>query len=204
MKLTEETFIRMRRMFAEGYLSINEMREQLEEGLYLDTEEEELAPELIALLHTTLHEKWVARLEEQKAWPSPTDNDRLAAAFSALEAGGILARENWTCCQTCGHGEMDDEMQKYIEEKGHKPLGYTFFHQQATEAAAEGLGFYLAYGAEAPTNEAAVQVGHQVVSTLQQHGIRAEWDGDLRRGILIRDFEWKRRLPALDSAISLG
>ncbi len=41
----------------------------------------------------------------EQAWSDSTDCDRLDAAFDALEAEGIVARQNFTCCGTCGASE---------------------------------------------------------------------------------------------------
>jgi Domain of unknown function (DUF6891) len=38
-----------------------------------------------------------------------TDADRVGAAFAALEAGGIVTRTNFTCCQNCGYTEIRHE-----------------------------------------------------------------------------------------------
>jgi hypothetical protein len=37
---------------------------------------------------------------QQSEWQGPTDCDRLDQAFEALEEEGIVARQNFTCCQT--------------------------------------------------------------------------------------------------------
>ena len=90
-------------------------------------------------------------IEEEKGWPDITDCDRLDRAFEDLEQRGIVARQNFSCCGTCGAGEIWDEMQTQIEN-GRARRGYTFYHVQDTESAADGYGLYLSYGAahEAP------------------------------------------------------
>src|SRR5215208_3419617 len=48
---------------------------------------------------------------DQKRWPTMTDCDRLDAAFLELEASGIVARQNFWCCGTCGLAAIGDEIE---------------------------------------------------------------------------------------------
>jgi len=136
-----------------------------------------------------------AQAEEERTWPIPTDCDRLDRAFAALEAKGIVARQHFTCCQTCGHAEIGDEFQACPV-----PVrGYTFFHVQDTESAAQGHGLYLAYGAVLPEGTPedayparAVAVGHEVVAALRAEGLSPAWSGDRDRRIEL-PLTWRRR-----------
>ncbi|GAA3642822.1 hypothetical protein GCM10022267_31820 [Lentzea roselyniae] len=38
-----------------------------------------------------------------------TDPERLTRAFAALREAGITARENFTCCRSCGESEIGGE-----------------------------------------------------------------------------------------------
>jgi hypothetical protein len=76
-------------------------------------------------------------LAEQATWPAVTDCDRLDAAFAALEAAGIVCRQNFSCCGTCGAGEIWDEMAA-AGRAGLHVRGYVFYHVQDTESAVEG------------------------------------------------------------------
>ncbi|MFD1147612.1 DUF6891 domain-containing protein, partial [Saccharothrix hoggarensis] len=105
---------------------------------------------------------WRERAAEQEGWPATTDVDRLLAVFEALDADGIVARPDFTCCQTCGVAEIGDEA-------GEAARGYVFFHRQDTESAAAGGGLFLAYGplADSPDHAAAAAaVGREVVAAL--------------------------------------
>jgi len=133
---------------------------------------------------------------EQVTWPTTTDNDRLELAFSALESGGIVARQNFTCCQTCGHAEIGDEIET-AREAGREVRGYTFFHQQDTERAAEGGGILLAYGPAAEGVDLAT-VGHEVADALRDAGLTVEWTGDVSKRIGVAMRWQKRSNAALD------
>lgn len=128
---------------------------------------------------------------EQASWPVVTDNERLDAAFAALERAGIVCRQHFSCCGTCGAAEIWDEMAA-VEEAGAPVLGYAFFHVQDTEAAVEGDGLYLSYGAVGEGAEAAEAVGRAVVEALEAKGLTTVWDGHWSRRIFV-GLEWQRR-----------
>lgn len=99
-------------------------------------------PEAIRTLAATALREELALLEtEQRGWPAETDCDRLDRAFAELERAGVVARQNFTCCQTCGHAEIGDEGDK-LKAPGGRIRGYTFYHSQDTESAVEGQSLY--------------------------------------------------------------
>ncbi|MCS7072712.1 MAG: hypothetical protein NZM00_14500 [Anaerolinea sp.] len=132
-----------------------------------------------------------AHLAEQATWPAITDCDRLDAAFAALEAGGIVCRQNFSCCGTCGAYEIWDEAAA-LEAAGTPVRGYAFYHVQDTESAVEGYGLYLSYGAATEGEAAALAIADEIVAALRQQGLRVDWNGQWSRriGVLL---DWKRR-----------
>jgi len=139
----------------------------------------------------SLDEALAARAAEQESWPETTDCDRLDSAFAALERGGIVMRQNFSCCGTCGSSEIWDEV-KVFEAAGGRAYGYAFYHQQDTERAAEGGGIFLNYGACEDGEEPAIATGRAIVAELERHGLETDWDGtwDKRIGVKL---DWKRR-----------
>jgi hypothetical protein len=129
-------------------------------------------------------------LAEESFWPRVTDFDRLSAAFDALEASGIVARHNWTCCQNCGFAEIGDELDQ-ARERGLDVRGFTFYHMQDTESAVEGHGLCLAYSS-VESDEESVRVGHEIVEQLRHYGLRPEWSGELSKRITV-PMDWKKR-----------
>ncbi|HEU4968451.1 DUF6891 domain-containing protein [Sphingomonas sp.] len=127
----------------------------------------------------------------QRNWPDRTDCDRLDDAFAALEADGIISRQNFTCCGTCGSAEIWDEM-KAIEEAGGAVRGYAFYHMQDTESAAEGHGLYLNYGACEEGEHAALAIARDIVAHLEDHGLDCHWNGEWGKRIAVA-LDWKRR-----------
>ena len=130
--------------------------------------------------------------EDQLTWPVLTDSDRLELAFDILEDNGIVARQNFTCCGTCGASEIVIEMEDY-EVCGRPARGYAFFHQQDTESAVENGNLYLSYGATNTSDEdVLLKIGQEVFRTLKSVGLDTHWDGQLDHRIGI-NMQWQRR-----------
>jgi len=157
-----------------------------------DVFSDEASPlELEAFAKTEVPRVIEEHLRAEMDWPSPTDCDRLDAAFAELEANGIVARQDFSCCGNCGVAEIYDEMDQ--AQKQSMPVrGYTFYHTQDTEAAAEGHGLYLNYGSTEEGETPAVAVGHEIATTLRKHGLRSRWDGELKQRIDV-GMQWQRR-----------
>jgi hypothetical protein len=151
------------------------------------------APEAALAVHARkfLDEALAAHAIETKDWPTITDCDRLDEAFAALERGGIIARQNFSCCGTCGSSEIWDEI-KALEEGGGKAYGYAFYHVQDTERAVEGDGVYLNYGACEEGEEPAIATARAIVAELERHGLTTNWNGTWEKRIAV-ELDWKRR-----------
>jgi hypothetical protein len=158
----------------------------------LDLEDGVSAPATGLELLTLAFDHLVARQRTQEAsWPAVTDADRLTEAFALLEARGVLARMDFTCCSSCGHYEVADEV-----TPGTSPDGYAFFHQQDTEAMLTGRGVHLAYGSFKGDDDAsAAAVARTLVEVLETAGLEPEWDGSANSRVLV-PLHWRKRLPA--------
>lgn len=172
-----------------GFMNRAEVIEAATE--YVEDEELLTGPQVEALVD----ELWRARLAEQKEWPERTDADNLAAAFAELDAAGIVARMNFTCCQTCGATEIYDE-----RPADRASIGYVFFHSQDGEHLAEDRAhLFLGYGAfDAPEPEwldRVVAVGNQVAAVLRAHDLPVTWNGSSQQRIQVGPLGWRRRLP---------
>jgi hypothetical protein len=136
-------------------------------------------------------EELAAHTARQSTWPKTTDCDRLDAAFVALEKSGVISRQHFSCCGNCGSTEIWGEIAD-VQEAGGQARGYTFFHVQDTEAAVDGHGLCLNYGACEEGEAAAIAIGHDIVTELERHGLTTDWNGswDRRIGVAL---DWKRR-----------
>jgi hypothetical protein len=126
----------------------------------------------------------------QAKWPTPTDCDKLDAAFKALERKGVVARQNFTCCSNCGHHEIWDEIKETRTKR--KVIGYAFYHMQDTQAAVDGGGIYVKYSAVENDEVKKRLIGQKVVDALTAAGLKPGWDGDPGCAIEVR-VKWRKR-----------
>lgn len=130
---------------------------------------------------------WLERVAEQADWQGETDPERLTRAFAALQRAGITARENFTCCRSCGQSEIGGA-------GGPDARGFVYFHTQCTDSAAAGRGLTLLFGGFDGSAETTAAVGEEVVAALEAAGLPAEWDRDPGRAITVTPLDWRRRL----------
>jgi hypothetical protein len=187
--LLEDVRRHVARSVASGFARPDEIVEDAV-AVFEDEADEAL---LTATARKALADALAARMVEQATWPAVTDCDRLDAAFAALEAEGVIARHDFTCCGTCGSAEIWDEM-RAVRDAGGPVTGYAFYHRQDTERAADGEGLYLAYGAVEEGDAAAVAVGRRIMAGLRAQGLAPECDGRIERRIAL-PLDWKRRAP---------
>ncbi|MFD5815802.1 DUF6891 domain-containing protein [Streptomyces sp. NPDC127038] len=166
-----------------GYASRAELAELAEE--YLVTKERRpVSREQAAALADRL---WVERVAEQVAWQGETDPERLTRAFASLERAGVTARENFTCCRSCGESEIGGA-------GAPDARGFVYFHTQCTDSAAAGQGLMLLYGGFDGSSETTASIGREVVTALEAVGLHTEWDRDPGRAITVTPLDWSRRL----------
>lgn len=170
------------RRIAEGFDTAEDIAQSAAEYFELEGKDR--------LLSSLVREAMDRQLQSQQKWPSVTDCDRLDGCFAELEKDGIVARQNFTCCQTCGHAEIGDQILE-AQKKG-AVSGYTFYHQQDTERAAEGGGVYLAYGSLSGEEQGTLDVAQRIADALRRSGLTVTWDGTTSQRIRV-DLDWKRR-----------
>jgi hypothetical protein len=121
-------------------------------------------------------------------WPKVTDCDRLDLAFAQLNDLGILARQSFSCCTSCGVDEIDRELR--FKKHGSK-IGYVFFTRNDACSAVHGL-LCLAFGSRDATPASMRRVAKAVVACLLRHKLKARWSGDIDEKILVR-VKWQNR-----------
>ncbi|SFR02299.1 hypothetical protein SAMN04488564_10284 [Lentzea waywayandensis] len=179
----EELETRVREALAGGYRSRAELAELAED--YLVTEDRRpVSREQAQALADRL---WLERVAQQRSWQGETDPERLTRAFTALQHNGITARENFTCCRSCGQAEIGGEA-------GPDARGFVYFHSQCTESAAAGHGLTLLYGGFDGSSETTTAIGDEVVAALEAAGLPVVWNRDPGRSITVTPLDWRRRL----------
>jgi hypothetical protein len=166
-----------------GYGDRAQLAEDAEEWLVKGDER----PVSAAQARQLVDRLWLERVREQETWEGLTDPDRLTRAFEALDSDGITARENFTCCRTCGTAEIGGESREGAR-------GFVYFHTQCTESAAAGHGLMLLYGGFDGSDGTTAAVGRAVVDALDAAGLSTEWDGTPESAITVTPLDWRKRL----------
>ncbi|HEX8866330.1 MAG TPA: hypothetical protein VF821_11800, partial [Lentzea sp.] len=179
----EELEERVREVLVGGYADRAELAELAEDYL-VDGDRRPVSPEQARALADRL---WMERVAEQATWQGETDPERLTKAFEALQEAGITARENFTCCRSCGQAEIG-------AESAPGARGFVYFHEQCTDGAASGHGLMLLYGGFDGSAETTTAIGDEVVKALEAAGLRTEWDRDPGKAISVTPLDWRRRL----------
>ncbi|MHA6762400.1 DUF6891 domain-containing protein [Streptacidiphilus sp. PAMC 29251] len=173
----------VREVLIGGYASRVELAELAEEYLVTKDRRPVSRQQALALADRL----WLERVEEQSSWEGETDPERLTRAFALLEAAGITARENFTCCRNCGQTEIGGEAAP-------GSCGFVYFHNQCTAAAARGQGLTLLYGGFDDSAETTRAVGDEVVAALEATGLHSNWGRDPSRAIRVTPLDWRHRL----------
>ncbi len=137
-------------------------------------------------LHEVTDGAFAAYRAEQAGWSGLLPAEALLAACRDLDVSGIVARTDFTCCQTCGVAEIGAETAAAARARG-----YAFCHAQDVDASAAGHGLHLSFGTAGEDGDAAA-IGREVVAALAARGVAAEWDGDPGRRITV-PLTWRRR-----------
>lgn len=150
-----------------------------------------VAPNLSRLVAQQFEIVSAQRRALEFSWTEDTDCDRLDAAFKDLNARGIVARQDFTCCGNCGLAEIENVISE-VKQAGKEVRGYSFFHAQDTDSAVEGMGLYLYYGDDAGTVDGALAIGREICEVLDGAGLKTVWDGELRNRIHVQ-LDWRKR-----------
>lgn len=132
-------------------------------------------------------------------------HSRTRAAFAELNANGIVARADFTCCGTCASAEIGDE-----RDDSRHWIGYVYFHSQDTGRLIEDGATYIGYGAFAPedfdeeaydalstaekqrryTEDVQRMLDEIVFPIVRRHGIEPEWNRELGTRVLLTGADW--------------
>jgi hypothetical protein len=119
---------------------------------------------------------------------------RIERIFEELSDQGIIGLADFECCNSCaGYRLGNEKVSAWTKEHGEPPVGYVFFHEQATDAANEGLSLWLAHGAvdelndETDARDNQVRVAEAVVEAFQARGYTVHWEGNVDRKIQVEE-----------------
>ena len=129
------------------------------------------------------------------------DQDKLNRAFKAMRKWGLVARQNYQCCQGCGGAAIATELGDKIAAGKLDPdtiKGAVFYHRQDADSRDEGLAFHLSFGPVSVHREGAPalelggtaeEVGNTVCEILSKFKIPFEWNGEPGTRIKVIPFE---------------
>lgn len=129
------------------------------------------------------------------------DRDALDRAFKAMRRWGLIARQNYSCCQGCAGYEIASQLKTKIEAgkdvSGVK--GACFYTRQDAESRDANKPFYLSFGPveisglDKPVmlGGTAEEVGNTVCEILDKFGISFAWSGDGDTRIRVMPKGWE-------------
>lgn len=174
---------------------------EVEEFLDIYAEDYDLTEEQLTAAFVALKD---ARLRQQQS-EIGTYHCRTAAAFDELNANGVIARANFSCCGTCASAEIGGE----CDDSRHW-IGYVYFHSQDTDSLIEDGSTYIGYGAFEPENfdldaynrlsdetkadmyfgDVVRMLDDIVFPIVRRHGIEPKWDRNLGTRVLLTNADW--------------
>lgn len=90
----------------------------------------------------------------------------LSNAFRELRRQGYFAKQNFTCCQSCGWSEVP-------EDKENRAV---FYHRQDYQDMIKTGEVYLAWAGN----------GQEIVKILTDNGLSVTWDGSTETRIIVK------------------
>jgi hypothetical protein len=124
--------------------------------------------------------------------PNSEGRQKLTKAFSLLRKNKVIARQNFSCCGTCGSYEISVMGEEKGKKTGTYPAGYVFYHRQDTDTLKRNGVVYLRYGSFENRNNklrkgslSSKEVGELIVSVMKEVGLETEWDGDTGHCVLV-------------------
>ncbi|KQQ14700.1 hypothetical protein ASF53_08725 [Methylobacterium sp. Leaf123] len=165
----------------------------LEEYLDPDT----VAPDDRRWVEAEVTRAFARKRADEATWPLETDFDRLAIAFDALDARGIIALHKAGYTRSDGISDAT-EIYHQRRERGRASRGFVFYHGQDVESVVFDQGLYLASGAFEDRDKTAAAIAAEIVTAVEAQGLRTQWEGDVGTRILVHPIHWLKRSPSDD------
>ena len=173
-----------------GFLPLDEIKDNILDEIE-DNEFEDEISEDWATQH--IEAEWNSRLNETKTWKTPTDTERLIAAFDELCDQNIIALHNAGYTTSDGEYEVVD-VERKLRDNGIVSDGYCFYHEQdlSRAIAKEDPSLYIAFQKVDNEDDAVtIAVGKKVVEVLKKHQFEVDWNESPTTKILIPNFKWE-------------
>ncbi|ABY29314.1 DUF6891 domain-containing protein [Methylorubrum extorquens] len=158
---------------------------------------DEIDPEDRRWVEAEVARAFARKRADEATWPLETDFDRLAIAFDALDASGIIALHDAGYTRSDGISDAA-EIYHQRRERGRASRGFVFYHGQDVEAVVCDRGLYLAFGAFDDRDATMVAIAAEIVAAVEAQGLRTHWEGDVGTRILVHPIRWLKRSPSDD------
>ena len=183
-----------------GEDDVKELVEDFIDGYELEPSADTSAIVTEFITHTmAIRRQQIAALKEAGF----SGKSNLTLAFEKLQQQGVLALEDFGCCNNCGHTEATGLM----NEESDRWQAYVFFHEQDTERLIETgetcLRFYCNYRhicsdeewqkLDRAQKEARLDKQLQelfvtiLVPTFAEYGMTVEWNGDVQSCMMLKN-----------------
>jgi hypothetical protein len=113
---------------------------------------------------------------------------KLTWLFNKLSNWGILVKEDFCCCGSCGLREIRELTEKKEEEEGVEVRGYCFYHGQDLDHAAESGELWLGH-AENHDGDEETEVANTILMYARKVGIQAEWSGSMKDRVCLKQVD---------------
>jgi len=99
---------------------------------------------------------------------------KLTKAFIAVRKLGIVAKQDFLCCDGCANVQLDTD---WKDGKFAGKRGYIFYHNQDTTTLVEQGRLHLGFGTFDDNSKQAVALMREVRTVFRQHGFKVSWNG---------------------------
>jgi hypothetical protein len=111
--------------------------------------------------------------------------EKLTNAFKLLRKEGLITKQNFMCCMSCGCSAIDGQATAKRKKTGKSPKGYVFYHRQDTDSLEIYGNVHLRYGTFYNRKDkvrkecfTAKEVGKLIIEKMNEVGLKTKWDGD--------------------------
>lgn len=125
--------------------------------------------------------------------------NKISKVFQGLRRRGIVAKQNYECCQSCGGAAITQEIENRIKAGKlvkEEVVGCCFYHAQDAASLRTRKTFHLAYGPVESSLYGEIgkhnaDVGRIICEELARWGVKYDWDGNGMRRIEVNSADAK-------------
>lgn len=118
--------------------------------------------------------------------------EKLTEAFKLLRKEGLIAKQNFSCCGSCGTYEIGEQAKIKAKKVGKFPKGYVMYNRQSTEGIETFGSVNLSYGAFYSRNDIRrkecftdLEIGRLIEAKMKEVGLKTEWNGDVHKCVSV-------------------